>query len=84
GVIGVLAYDEVNGWTVDGTLTGAGLGGVLATGLTRAKLSTRLRTNAPYCRLVCTPGDIEGTATVVTRAFLSDGTNTYLDNGVVY
>lgn len=84
GQIGVLAFDEVNGWTVDGTLTGAGLGGVLATGLTRAKLSTRLRTHAPYARLVCTPADIEGTGTVYTRAWLSDGTNPYLDNGVVY
>lgn len=84
GTIGVLAYDETNGWTVDGTLTGAGLGGTISTGLTRAKLSTRLRTNAPYARLVCTPASVGGTASVLTRAFISDGTNPYLDNGVVY
>lgn len=85
GTIGVIAYDETKGFTVDGTLTGAGLGGeTIATGLTRAKMSSRLRTNMPYARLVCTPSDIEGTGTVVTRAFLSDGTHPYLDNAVIY
>lgn len=76
--IGVLAYDETNGWTKDGTLSGDPLG------LARAKLSSRLRTTKPWARLVCTSSDLEGTFSVVANAYLSDGTHPFADSGRVY
>ena len=76
--IGVIAYDDTNFFTKDGTLTGAALG------LTRAKLSSRLRTTKPWARLVCTSADIEGTFTCTVKAWLSDGTHPFADSGVIY
>lgn len=76
--IGVIAYDDTNGFTKDGTLTGAALG------LTRAKLSSRLRTTKRYARLYCTPSDIESTATVTTNAYISDGSHPFADSGRIY
>lgn len=78
GHIGVIGWDDTPGYTKDGTITGTTLG------LARAKLSTRLRTVKRYCRLVCTSADIEGSATVSVTAFLADGTNPYIDSGVIY
>lgn len=77
-VIGVMAYDDVNGWTKDGLITGAALG------LSRAKLKARGRAEGNrFARLVCTGGDLEGTVTVQTKAWVSDGSD-FINSGLIY
>lgn len=76
--IGVIAYDETNGFTKDGTLAGAALG------LTRAKLSSRLRTTKLWARIACTSSDLEGTFVATVNGWLSDGTHPFADSGRVY
>lgn len=76
--IGVMAYDETNGWTKDGTLTGSALG------LTRAKMSGRVVTTKPWVRLVCTSGSLTGTASVLVRAWIVDGAHPFPDSGRIY
>ena len=76
-VIGVMAYHQTNGWTKDGTLAGAALG------LTRAKLKARAHPDSyRFARLVCTGGDLEGTVTVNTKAWVSDGTPSINDQRI--
>lgn len=76
--IGTVAYDEVNLWTKDGTLTGAALG------LSRAKLKARLKGSPHrFARLVITATDLEGTGTVAVYAFVSDATDA-LNTGLTY
>lgn len=76
--IGVIAYDETNLFTRDGTLTGTALG------LTRAKLSSRLRTTKPWARIVCTSSDLEGTFVATVKGWLADGSHPFADSGRVY
>lgn len=75
--IGVIATDSDIAFTKDGTITGDALG------LDRAKLQTRLRTAKRFARLVCTAADVEGSSTVRTRAWLTDGTLCFADTAVI-
>ena len=78
GTIGTLAFDETNGWTVDGTLAGAKFNA------NRAKMSAHLRTYQPWTRMVATATSLTGTATVVVEAYVADGAHPYSDNGLIY
>lgn len=76
--IGVVAVASNGEFTKDGTLAGDKL-----VGLTRGKLQSRARTTKRFARLVCTIADLEGGATLRSRAFMTDGTLPYADTGVV-
>lgn len=75
--IGVIAVNDNDVFSKDGTVTGDDLG------LTRAKLQTRGRTAKQYARLKCVSADIEGSASVRVSAFLSTGTLPFADTGVI-
>lgn len=78
--IGVIAYDETNGFTKDGTLAGDALG------LSRAKMKARLK-GVPsvyaWARVVATATDLEGTGTCTVVGWPSDGSDS-LNTQVIY
>jgi hypothetical protein len=69
--IGTMAFSAAGLWTKDGTVAGA------THTLVRSKLRGRLRTIQPYARIVCTSGDLEGTATINLYGWISDGTEAF-------